>query len=262
MTALYFTEDDTAALSAATLEEQRPTLEKCAELHNALTRRMRDLSWDIHPHWEKPQLILGRSAASAAPVYGVSLPYLRSKEQAQLVERLMGRDGVGASATLDWRRHPILEFRLTTDHAAVELVVPPSAWWDQRNLVGKLSLSRHRETLRSHLARMSGTFHFGFWDGIHLNEDLHLTNRQLARASAFDELMSTFWDGQDWMRVGVWFELDDPALNTTCILSEIISRMSSLYPLYHFFLWSGNNNFQSFHPANALVQPTSRDALI
>lgn len=224
-------------------------LDKCAELQKALARRVRELAWDLHPYWERPHMMVGRSAAAAGACASISLPFLRSKEQAAAVERMMGRDGVSAPASVDWRRHPVIELRITPAHVALELVLAPTAWWDQRNLVGKFSLPRHREALQSILAHMGGDFSFGFWDGETLG-DAHLSSRQLARSGALTDLMSTFSDGQDWLRVGVWYAPEDARLCSGTLLNELGSRLAALYPLYAYLLWTSNNNFHSFHPTN------------
>ena len=163
-----------------------------------------------------------------------------------LVERLMGRDGSDMSANVDIYRHPVIELRITPENFAIELIMSPLAWWDQRNLIGKLSVDRHHETLRGFLQHIDGDYRFGFWDGTELS-DMHLTSRQLLRGNILNEWMSTFADGQDWLRVGVWYEPEDPALSTENILNETVQRVVALYKLYNFMLWTSNNNFQSFY---------------
>jgi hypothetical protein len=158
----------------------------------------------------------------------------------------MGRDGVGASANADIYRHPVIELRITPENFAIELIMSPLSWWDQRNLIGKLSVARHRDTLRGILQQLDGDYRFGFWDGTSLN-DMHLTHRQLLRGNILEEWMGTFSDSQDWMRVGVWYEPEDPALDADSILNECVHRIVALYKLYTFMLWTSNNNFQSFY---------------
>jgi hypothetical protein len=253
----YFLKEDLLSLQQSSSNLQG-LHDKFAELHTSLRRRMRDHNWDLHAHWEKSQMISSRSAACSHWINGVTLPYFRSQEQARLVERLMGRDGVGFNASVDTHRHPVIELRLTPEHFAIELIVSPSSWWDQRNLIGKLSVARHRDTLRELLRRMDGDYRFGFWDGIHLS-DMHLTNRQLLRGTILDEWMSTFADGQDWLRVGVWYEPDDPALEAPQIISEIVQRVGALYGVYNFLLWTSNNNFQTFYKGSSFKLGHGRD---
>lgn len=249
----YFNADDFGALFSPTSQIVQ---EKMLTLHATLRRRMREANWDLHPNWTQPKILAFRSAARMGDTgmlsSALALDYLRSKEQAQLVERLMGRDQPASATTCDIRRHPVIEVRITPEHLAVELVLSPAAWWDQRNLVGKLSIPRHREALRSLIQRMDGDTRFGFWNGIDLN-DMHLTSRQLLRGTTLDEWMSTFGDGHDWLRVGVWYTPGHEALEESNIVGELVRRIGALYNLYTFALWTSNNNFQSFYRATPNV---------
>lgn len=244
MSQAYFTSEDFQ--SAVDVSAQTALLaDKFAELHRSLYRRMRDLTWNLYPFWDKSPVVPGRSAAASGAIPGVSLPYLRSREQAVMVERLMGRDGVGAALKLELNRHPVIELRLTDQHLAIELIVSPSSWLDQRNLVGKLSVARHRQALQQLLRRMDGDFLIGFWDGVYLS-DAHVELCQLLRGRFFDEWMGTFCDGQDWLRVGMWYAPDHAALDSSLIVSELMKRISALYQLYSFTIWTSNNNYQHF----------------
>jgi hypothetical protein len=220
--------------------------DKFFELHKSLHRRLRDHNYDLHPHWERASTLSNHSATFSGKTDVLALPYFRSREQAQLVERLMGRDTLDYQSTIEIYRHPIIELRLTPDCFAVELVLSPSAWWDQQNFVGKLAVQRHRETFRTILQRMDGDYCFGFWDGTQLS-DMHLTTRQLVRGTYLNEWLSTFADGQDYLRIGAWYPLDDDALETNHILSELVHRVGALYSVYNFMLWTSNNDFHSFY---------------
>jgi hypothetical protein len=87
---------------------------------------------------------------------------------------------------------------------------------------------------------------------------MHLTSRQLQRGTILDEWMGTFSDGQDWLRVGAWYEPEDPALSGDNILNEMAHRLFGLQKLYTFMLWTSNNNFQSFY--RKTVSMSARDA--
>ena len=95
MSQTYFTPED---FQTATDPHAQITLlaDKFTELHRSLYRRMRDLTWNLFPLWDKSPVVPGRSASTNGPVGAVSLPYLRSREQAVMVERLMGRDSADA----------------------------------------------------------------------------------------------------------------------------------------------------------------------
>jgi hypothetical protein len=73
--------------------------------------------------------------------------------------------------------------------------------------------------------------------------------------------MSTFSDGQDWLRIGVWYESEDPALNADAILNEVVQRVVALQKLYTFMLWTSNNNFQSFYRKGGVGGPERRARL-
>jgi hypothetical protein len=246
----YFSQNDHTLLETTSARECTLLLERARDLQKAVSRRMRDLNWDLYSNWDGAAVVPGQSTSSRGPIFGLTIPFLRSREQALSVERMMGRDGAGQTTAADWMRHPVIELRLTPDAFCVELVVSPSAWWDQRNLVGKLSLPRHRDALRALLGRADGDLRIGFWDGAYLS-DFALTSRQLIRSGALGELMTTFGDSQDWMRAGMWYTPEDPRLSETNIVPEVCRAIGTIYPLYQFLLWTSNNNFQSFHPANA-----------
>ncbi len=246
MDGAYFTSEDLIALNTMPNHDVQGVADKFYELHRLFFRRMRDHNWDLHPHWDKSSMITLLSAASSTEIKGLALPYLRSKEQRQLVERLMGREGHGTATSSDIHRHPVIELRVTPTHFAIELILSPFSWWDQRNLLGKLAVDRHRQTLRTLFGEMDGDFRFGFWEGTELS-DMHLTSRQVLRGNVLDEWMGTFSDGQDWLRVGVWYEPDHAALKTDAILGEVVKRFAWLHRLYTFMLWTSNNNFQSFY---------------
>ncbi len=247
MDSAYFTKTDHETFTSQPTRDIQPVYDKFYELHRSVYRRIRDHNYDLHPHWNKAALISQHSASCSNEIAGLSLPYLRSREQGALVERLMGRDTVGVSDNPEAYRHPVIELRITPEHFAVELIMSPLSWWDQRNFIGKLAIDRHRDTLRGIIQNnVDGDYRFGFWDGVELS-DMHLTCRQLLRGNILDEWMSTFADGQDWLRIGVWYEPEASQLSTDNILNEIVGRVIALYQLYTFMLWTSNNNFQSFY---------------
>lgn len=244
----YFTYEDHQALSNlfTSGNDVQPVYDKFVQLHNALHRRFRDHNWDLHPNWHNPALISTISATTSTPAEALVLAYLRSAEQAQLVERLMGREHRHWNQDSEIYRHPVIELRLTPEHFVVELVLSPFAWWDQQNFIGKLALPRHREALRAILNKIEGDYICGFWDGITLS-DMHLTAQQLARGNNLYEWMSTFADGQDFLRMGVWYDADSPALDAGRIVSELVQRVSALHKVYEFVLWTSNNDFHNFY---------------
>ncbi|MBZ0296134.1 MAG: hypothetical protein K8L99_26485 [Anaerolineae bacterium] len=227
--------------------DTRESYNNLFNLHSAIFDRLRSNDWDLHPHAKKSSLIANGSAATGAQEADVlTLSYYRSEQHAQMVEGLMGIDANNCADAGETYRHPVIELRLTPEAFAIELVLSPFAWWDQQNLVGKLEFDHHRAALHNVIRNMSSDYCFGFWNGLHL-KDMHLTTWELSHRRVFDEWMNTFAEGQDWLRIGMWYEPDDSALSVSNLNNEVIQRIGDLYTLYDFMLWSSNNNFTSFY---------------
>lgn len=247
----YFTQQDhdsllnTGVNSVESDAARQLAFDKLDELHHALRNRFRGHNYDLHAVNPSNAVLFNGSVAGCS-AKSLVLTYMRSREQAQVVERMMGRDRHALRSDIQVTRHPVIELRLTPDHFSVELLVSPEAWLDQQNLIAKLGIQRHRETFRGILQRMDGDFRLGFWDGCELS-DMHLTTRQLSRGNNLQEWMSTFCDGQDWLRVGVWYTPEADALDTGRILRELVERVGALYEVYTFLLWTSNNDFLSFY---------------
>lgn len=167
--------------------------------------------------------------------------YTRPETEARIVESLMGRDVPGTA--IDVYRHPVIELRATNDGLAIELVISKDAWLDQENLLGKLSIDRHRLAFRKMLYNLSGDYRLGFWRGTHL-DDMHLTSSQLAHPTVFDQWMSTFSPRQDWFRIGMWYEKPVPSDE---LARDLFTRTQELYQIYTFAAWTGNNNYRDFY---------------
>jgi hypothetical protein len=247
---MFYFDGDHAALAAGqatTGSDELQTIHaKLLDLHTALYPRMRNHGLDLHPRWQKTSIVSRESAAELDPVQSVVLTYFRSREQAEMVERLMGKDRITAGCQVDTYRHPVIELRLTPDHFVVELILSPYAWWDQRNFIGKLERPNQRQAFRRLLRDLDDDYRFGFWNGVHLS-DMHLTNGELQFGRVLDEWMDTFADGQDWLRVGKWYTPYNAALSTDNILSEVLRAIKSLHSIYQFMLWTSNNNFHAFY---------------
>ncbi len=219
---------------------------KLMNIHELLHPRVRNHNLDLHPRWQKSSIVSQESAAEPTEHDSWVLTYFRSREQAEKVERLMGKDRVAINGNVETHRHPVIEIRLTPQHFAVELILSPYAWWDQQNFVGKLELPAHRESFRNLLHELDPDYRFGFWHGTELN-DMHLTVGQLLRGRVLDEWIDTFADRLDWLRLGKWYDVQDPVLETNHILIETFEAVKSLNSIYSFILWTSNNNFHSFY---------------
>lgn len=253
----YFSIEDCRALSSPFRGEVQGVYEKFSELHRSLQRRLRDHSWDLHPHWDRSEIITSYSMASSAQFDGLAMSFTRSREQAVLVERLMGRDSFGPLGQVDIHRHPVIEVRLTETHFATELIVSGASWLDQQNLIGKLQVPRHRQQLRSLVQSLPSDTVIGFWSGVNL-DDMHLTAAQLSRGSVMEQWIGTFQDGHDYLRIGAWYQPHDNNLTTSSILGELSRRIGGLYNIYNFLRWTSNNDFRTFY-GKGIASYTNRD---
>lgn len=217
-------------------------LDTLYQVHQALYPRIRSSRWALHAHPNKSARVSERSATNLYENPIATAAYYRSSDQAKLVERLMGMDDSRGTETY---RHPVIEVRLSDDHLAVELVVSPMAWWDQQNLIGKLALEPCRYEFLALLRNLDDEMRFGFWRGAHLS-DMNVMAWHLLRGSIFDEWVSTFLDGRDYWRVGMWYGLDDN-WDTRRVVDETHRQISALYSLYEFIAWSGDNNYRTFY---------------
>ncbi|MGB7337482.1 MAG: hypothetical protein WBC91_01210 [Phototrophicaceae bacterium] len=176
----------------------------------------------------------------------LSVQYMRSRSQAVTIERLMGREEIASANNLIVRLHPVIEVRLSENGLTVELIISPDAWWDQENLKGKLSISRHRYEFYTLLMTLEDAYIMGFWEGVH-QSDMHLAGKYFQHPRILDEWLSTFNTNSDWFRLGVWYALDDEALAEDQITATIVEQVRALYPVYLYFLWTSGNNYREFN---------------
>lgn len=167
--------------------------------------------------------------------------YHRPFEEAQNVEYMLGCEL--PIHHLNVRRHPVIELRAHKDGIVMEFLLPPDAWWDQENFIGKLTVSRHRQAFRQIIQKLSEDFRIGFWSGVDL-DDLVLTPRQASHLMVFDQWVNTFCCGQNWFRVGVWY--DSVEAVTPELIAELFEKAQRLNSIYAFISWKGSNDYRAF----------------
>jgi hypothetical protein len=246
----YFTVEDFASiikiesmnitLSDTTLQ---PLVEKFITLKEQLQVELHKLNMALHIQQPVPAV---RSASASQAGGSLALQYARHSALAATVERLMGREEIADNNHIDPFRHPVIEIRLMPDALAIELILAPDAWWDQENMVGKLTIEDHRTQFYKMLSRMDGDWRLGFWRGLHLSE-MHLKTAQFQYRPIIEEFLGTFSPSKDWFRIGCWYKQDAPELKSDVIIHTLSQHMSQLYMLYHHFLWTSDNNYRNFY---------------
>jgi hypothetical protein len=219
--------------------------EQLQTLHKAVYEQIRLNNIDLNLIHSETVTVQQDSVSDVKPSNTLSVVYLRTRGQAVQVERLMGREEVASVNSIEARRHPVIELRLTPEHFAVELLLSPDAWWDQQNLVGKLTVQRYRQDFYALLQGFDASYFMGFWRGTHLSE-LHLSAKHFRHPRIMDEWMSTFQPSADWLRLGTWYKLDEEKLQENAP-QEIARHIKSLYGLYQHILWTSDNNFREFY---------------
>ena len=249
----YFTRSDLLALASATANsttadtELQRVYDRLFRLHHALHPRLRKAGIELYANVSKQGEVGFSSSSTPFATELMTLTYTRSHNQSRIIENIMGRDG---SEEIDTRCHPVIEVRLTQDHIAIELVLAPEAWHDQQNLAGKLTVDAQRTALYELLATLEGNYALGFWSGAYLDEDMHLTTESLPPEYIFHQWMDTFAAGRDWFRLGIWYKVEDDAIHSDNIVTELLNRIRELNRIYNFIAWNSNNDFHRFYQRN------------
>jgi hypothetical protein len=197
-------------------------------LHQELFRRLRKLN--VHLQAIAPSHTVTDSAAVP------TVTYLRLPAEAQAVEQLIK---LQPQTSINLRHHPVIELRLTEHWLTLELVLNPEAWYDQRNWLGKLGIKRYRDEFYGMVSAFNPHMRIGSWAGIHPAEP-YLTSAQLKHPRVFEAWVSTFSDGRDWLRVGVWYAVEP---DTIGIVDGLYAHAQTLYQLYQYMAWTGRNDF-------------------
>lgn len=215
------------------------------QLHDHVSLTFRQNNVALHTWMSdacKPYL---GTSATLEPEKSLTIAYTRDRTHAVIVERLLGREEIASASTVEIHRHPVIELRLTPTHFVIEFIMSPNAWVDQQNLVGKLSVSRHRQEMNRLLKDFDLGYCMGFWEGEHLSE-MHLTTPQFQHPRVMEEWMSTFEPNADWFRLGIWYEFDHDDLTQAAIDEVVLKHVRSLHAVYEAFLWTSGNNFRDF----------------
>lgn len=215
-------------------------------LHSGLHQRLQQYNIALSPNPQTGQAVGVQTLTSPLPQDALSIIYTRSRAQAVTVENLMGRDSVNVSNTVRLLHHPAVEVCLSPEHLAVELVIAPTAWYDQQNFVGKLSIKQHREDFYALLEKVPGRCLMGLWGGLR-PQDSHIDLSKLPPKVLLYEYLDTFAAGRDWLRFGYWYEPADDDIDAQHISATLFADIEALYQPFRFIAWTSDNNFRRFY---------------
>lgn len=211
------------------MESTYTLTDSLGQLHQALFTRFR--KFNVHLHAITPSQTI-TSRHSATP----TITYLRLPSEAQAVERLIGLKN---ERQLEVKHHPVIELRLNADWLALELVLTPEAWYDQRNWLGKMSVPRYREEFHNLLTTLSPHIRVGAWQG-DTPTDRYLTSAELRFPRIFEAWAGTYSDGRDWLRFGVWYQT---AQVTPDVAHHLFDHAQAIYRIHQYIAWTGRNDF-------------------
>lgn len=248
----YFTESDYQLLQNEidiNTPQAHALREQMLNLHRQIYGRMTEYRINLFPNPETAHNLTQATLASPYPKSNtLSLIYMRSRAQAVAVENLMGRDGAGVIEEIRAQHHPAIEVRLSADYLTVELIIAPTAWYDQQNLIGKLTFKQHRDHLHKLLEKVPKAC-LGFWSGI-TPSDAHINLTRVPPKPLLYDFFDTFSAGRDWLRIGYWYQPDQEEVSAHNINHTLLNHIQSLYGLYNFITWTSDNNFRSFYATN------------
>ena len=242
----YSRNKDVAVLDGAPEQTVQAAYQKLVSIHQFL-----------FPHIESTLLTLRKNGSGNTPVVSfesaacrdthdvLTLRYSRTAAQSIRVEHFMGRDEVCSPRDVEMHRHPAIEIRITPEYFVMELVVSGDAWYDQQNLMGKLSVDRHRQHFYELIQELDGDYYLGFWSGVDLS-DMHIYEEIMKYPRVLNEWLSTFSPEKDNFRLGVWYKNDSEHLSDENLPDELLHQIKSLIPIYEFLLWTSENNYREF----------------
>lgn len=243
----YFTQEHLDALTGDDDKARHSATERMTHLHKKVFKNISLSEMDLNLLVAPKDAVHSNTLADPDDIETLTVAYSRSRSQAVAVEKLMGREDVASVNNIRPTLHPAIEIRLWKEGLVIEVLAERDAWYDQQNFMGKLSIARHRQELYTSLMGMDEKYRMGFWKGVYPSE-MHLVSKYFQHPRIMNEWLSTFHPLADWLRLGIWYEIDNEKLTEETIVEEVMTQIRILYRFYTFFLWTNDNNFRDFYP--------------
>lgn len=224
--------------------------DKLAILHKQIYPEIRRRKWDLHPHWMTQWLIsASRISPATQRIDFMTLRYSKAETTIKLMKKEFIEDFGSFYA------NAMVDARIDREGFAIELFVSDKAWVDGQNLKARLSDgAEQRGELRSMLAELGGEYTLRLSQFVRSEEE-RWGYRQVVSAKAsrlvnvgmLNSTMEKYTPGRHDLRLGIYYEPDDPRLGGRSIVDEILKRFEQLYPVYAFLSWSLKNNYRKNH---------------
>lgn len=209
--------------------------DQLAWLHERLYAEIRAQRWDLH-YMEGWSLSPAQVSPAHSRIAAIQLRYSKAETSVRIMRR---RFNVLA---LSWDDLATLGVRVDPRGISVELGLPALALLDARNLRDKLvSGAPEKRALRQIFAELGGDFSLSLSEGE--DELMRVRCSRLADLRVLDPVLARFTPGAHDLAVGCVYAPDHPRLEGDKAVEEVIHRLTQLYVLYQFSVWSPRNNF-------------------
>ena len=228
--------------------ERERVKDKLVLLHREIYPTIRKNKWDLHPHWMAQWLISASRISPATPrIDFITLRYSKPETTIKLMRKELFEDFGHFYA------NAMISVRVDKEGFAVELYISDKAWVDGQNLKNRLQASAaERGHFRNLLAELGGEHTFRL-SHFFRNEEGFARYEEVLRAKAsrlvnvgmLNSTMEKYKPGGHDLRMGIYFKSDDKRLSEENIASEVLARITQLYPIYAFISWSPKNDYRN-----------------
>ena len=228
-------------------ERRTAVRNRLLELHEGIYPDMVRRRWKVYPHWHKGWII---SAWYISPrmscIPFMRLRYAKSRAVMRRMEKLF-LDDFGR-----FHAHAMLAVTIDESSLGIEMCIPAAAWVDGQNLRGKLVGAPDAFDFRSRFGEMVASL--GYRARVQIEERTEEGHGRVwaKRAKAFHSpaalatATAIYEPGKHELRIGTWYQPDDPLLSAASIRREVLARFEELYPLYEMIVWGPTNDYRRY----------------
>lgn len=209
--------------------------DQLAWLHERLYPEIRTLRWDVH-YRQGWSLSPAQVSQDAPRIDAILLRYTKAETSVRMMQKRFGLPTV----TLD--DLATLGVRVDARGLAVEFAIRARSLMDALNLHEKLvSGAPEKRALRQIFAELGGEFSLTLREA---NAGLvNVRCSRLVDLRVLNALLDKFTPGLHDLTVTCAYAPDHPRLDGESIVNEMMHRLTRLYALYQFGVWSPRNNY-------------------
>lgn len=209
--------------------------DQLAWLHERLYSEIRVQRWDVH-YRQGWSLSPAQVSQETHRIDAILLRYTKAETSVRMMQKRFGLPTV----TLD--DLATLGVRVDARGLAVEFAVRARALMDALNLYEKLVAGApEKRALRQIFAELGGEFSLTLREA---NAELvNLRCSRLVDLRVLNALLDKFTPGLHDLSVTCAYAPENPRLDGETVVNEMMHRLTQLYALYQFGVWSPRNNY-------------------